>query len=185
VVWWGSLIEVHSAICRLHRENAITDIGQKGAVARLRLLSLGWREILPGDEIRELATQLLDKYPLRAADSQQLAAVLDLVRTTSIKENLHLRGPPIVRSRRVGRILGPRIAERALFTMKSERQPASSTLRTLCVFCVSALSFLLALHASSKPTSRAPQESAFVSRPVAGRSGSQIVRLYLLPHLDR
>jgi len=44
--------------------------------------------------------------------------------------------------------------------MKSERQPASSTLRTLCVFCVSALSFLLALHASSKPTSRAPQESA-------------------------
>jgi len=76
VVWWGSLIEVHSAICRLHRENAITDIGQKGAVARLRLLSLGWREILPGDEIRELATQLLDKYPLRAADSQQLAASL-------------------------------------------------------------------------------------------------------------
>ena len=76
MVWWGSLIEVHSAICRLHRENAITDIGQKGAVARLRLLSLGWREILPGDEIRELATQLLDKYPLRAADSQQLAASL-------------------------------------------------------------------------------------------------------------
>jgi len=76
VVWWGSLIEVHSAICRLHRENDITDIGKKGAVARLRLLSLGWREILPGDQIRELATQSLDKYSLRAADSVQLAASL-------------------------------------------------------------------------------------------------------------
>jgi predicted nucleic acid-binding protein len=76
VVWWGSLIEVHSAICRLHRENEITDLGRKGAVARLRLLSLGWREILPGDQIRELATQSLDKYSLRAADSLQLAASL-------------------------------------------------------------------------------------------------------------
>src|SRR5258708_20344118 len=76
VVWWGSLIEVHSAICRLHRKNEITDLGKKGAVARLRLLSLGWREILPGDEVRELATQSLDKYFLRAADSLQLAASL-------------------------------------------------------------------------------------------------------------
>ena len=76
MVWWGSLIEVHGAICRLHRENDITDIGKKGAVARLRLLSLGWREILPGDQIRELATQSLDKYSLRAADSVQLAASL-------------------------------------------------------------------------------------------------------------
>jgi predicted nucleic acid-binding protein len=76
VVWWGSLIEVHSAICRLHRENQIRDLGKKGALARLRLLSLGWREILPGDEIRELATQSLDKYSLRAADSLQLAASL-------------------------------------------------------------------------------------------------------------
>jgi predicted nucleic acid-binding protein len=76
VVWWGSLVEVHSAICRLHRKNEITDLDKKGAVARLRSLSLGWREILPGDQIRELATQSLDKYSLRAADSLQLAASL-------------------------------------------------------------------------------------------------------------
>ena len=76
VVWWGSLVEVHSAICRLHRDNEITDLDKQGATARLRLLSRGWREILPGDQIRELATQSLDKYSLRAADSLQLAASL-------------------------------------------------------------------------------------------------------------
>jgi predicted nucleic acid-binding protein len=76
VVWWGSLVEVHSAICRLHRDKEITDVDKQGAVTRLRLLSRGWREILPGDQVRELATQLLDKHSLRAADSVQLAASL-------------------------------------------------------------------------------------------------------------
>jgi len=76
VVWWGSLVEVHSAICRLHRETEISDADKQGAVARLRLLGRAWREILPGDEVRDLATQLLDKHPLRAADGLQLAASL-------------------------------------------------------------------------------------------------------------
>ena len=76
VVWWGSLIEVHSAICRLHRDKEITDLDKQGAVARLRLLSRGWREILPVDQVRDLATQLLDTHCLRAADSLQLAAGL-------------------------------------------------------------------------------------------------------------
>lgn len=76
VVWWGSLVEVHSAICRLHRDQQITDLDKQGAVARLRVLSRGWREILPGDPVRELATQSLDTYSLRAADSLQLASSL-------------------------------------------------------------------------------------------------------------
>ena len=76
VVWWGSLVEVHSAICHLHRDKEITNLDKQGAVARLRLLSRGWREILPGDQVRELAMQSLDKYSLRAADSLQLAASL-------------------------------------------------------------------------------------------------------------
>jgi predicted nucleic acid-binding protein len=74
VAWWGSSVEIHSAICRLHRKKAITDSGKRGAIARLGMLSQGWREILPGDQIREIALQLLDKYSLRAADSFQLAA---------------------------------------------------------------------------------------------------------------
>jgi len=76
VVWWGSPVEIRSAICRLRREKAITDAGEKGAVARLEMLGRGWREILPGDQLRELAVRLLDEYSLRAADSLQLAAAL-------------------------------------------------------------------------------------------------------------
>ena len=76
VVWWGSLVEVQSAICRLHREQEISDREKQGAVARLRLLSRAWREVLPDDQVRDLAAQTLDKYPLRAADSMQLAASL-------------------------------------------------------------------------------------------------------------
>ena len=76
MVWWGSLVEVHSAICRLHRNREITDLDKQGAAARLRLLSRGWKEILPADQVRDLATQSLDKYSLRAADSFQLASSL-------------------------------------------------------------------------------------------------------------
>ncbi len=54
----------------------MSDVDKQGAVARLRLLGRAWREILPGDEVRDLATQLLDKHPLRAADGLQLAASL-------------------------------------------------------------------------------------------------------------
>ena len=76
VVWWGTTVEVHSAICLLHRARQITDLDIQGAVTRLRLLSRGWREILPVDQLRDLATVLLDKHSLRAADSLQLAASL-------------------------------------------------------------------------------------------------------------
>ncbi len=75
-VWWGSLVEVHSAICRLYRDREISELDKQGAAARLQLLSRGWSEILPGDQVRELAMQSLDKYSLRAADSLQLAASL-------------------------------------------------------------------------------------------------------------
>jgi predicted nucleic acid-binding protein len=75
-VWWGTHVEVHSAICRLHREKQIADATKQGAVARLRMLSRGWREVLPEDQVRELAVESLDKYVLRAADALQLAASL-------------------------------------------------------------------------------------------------------------
>src|ERR1700720_1645893 len=76
VVWWGSLVEVHSAIARLHRLGQLTDAEEQKALSQLDLLNRGWREILPGDHVRELATRLLDAHDLRAADSMQLAAAL-------------------------------------------------------------------------------------------------------------
>ena len=76
VVWWGSPVEVHSAISRLHRLGKLKDVEKQGALSRLALLSRGWREILPGDPLRDLAMRLLDAHELRAADSFQLAAAL-------------------------------------------------------------------------------------------------------------
>ena len=76
VVWWGSLVEVHSAICRLHRAGELSDLDKQGAVARLSLLGRSWKEVLPGDQLRDLATRVLDTHSLRAADSLQLAASL-------------------------------------------------------------------------------------------------------------
>jgi predicted nucleic acid-binding protein len=76
VVWWGTYVEVHSAICRLHREHVINEANKHGAIARLRLLSRGWREIFPDDQVRDLAVEMLDNYILRAADALQLAASL-------------------------------------------------------------------------------------------------------------
>jgi predicted nucleic acid-binding protein len=75
-VWWGTPVEIHSAVARLHRLAVLSDRDRKGALARLELLSRGWREILPADSVRELARQLLDIHQLRAADSLQLAAAL-------------------------------------------------------------------------------------------------------------
>jgi predicted nucleic acid-binding protein len=76
VVWWGSLVEVHSAIARLHRLGQLTEAEEQNALSQLDLLNRGWREILPGDPVRELATRLLDAHDLRGADSLQLAAAM-------------------------------------------------------------------------------------------------------------
>jgi predicted nucleic acid-binding protein len=76
VVWWGTPVEIHSALAHLHRMAVLSDRERKGALARLELLSRGWREILPTDSVRELARQLLDTHQLRASDSLQLAAAL-------------------------------------------------------------------------------------------------------------
>ncbi|MGB2641470.1 MAG: type II toxin-antitoxin system VapC family toxin, partial [Candidatus Acidiferrum sp.] len=74
VVWWSSVVEIRSAISRLHRNQQITDRDQQGAAARLRLLCSGWREVLPGDQLRDFAVDALGKHSLSAADALQLAA---------------------------------------------------------------------------------------------------------------
>ena len=76
VVWWGSPVEVASAIFRLRRAGELSDAGAQGALARLHLLSQGWREILPNHQLRDTAIRSLETHSLRAADSLQLAASL-------------------------------------------------------------------------------------------------------------
>jgi predicted nucleic acid-binding protein len=85
VVWWASIAEVYSAISRLHRSGRLRDVERSGALSRLGLIGRGWREILPSDSLRDLATRLLDRYEVRAADSLQLAAALTWCQQRSVK----------------------------------------------------------------------------------------------------
>jgi predicted nucleic acid-binding protein len=87
VVWWGTLIEVHSAVRRSHLLGKLNDQEKVKALSRLELLSSGWREVLPDDALRDLARQLLDAHDLRAADSLQLAAALVWCQHRSAKRN--------------------------------------------------------------------------------------------------
>jgi hypothetical protein len=76
VVWWGTTVEVRSAISRLHSEELLTTKGRQQALARLEVLRQEWREMMPTDRVRGLAEGSPDAYGLRALDSFQLAAAL-------------------------------------------------------------------------------------------------------------
>ena len=76
VVWWGTSVEVRSALERLDREGLMVDRGLEEARKRLGALRQSWEEILPSERLRSLAEGLTEKYPLRALDAFQLAAAL-------------------------------------------------------------------------------------------------------------
>jgi uncharacterized protein len=76
VAWWGTSVEIASALARRERENLITAAEVESALTATRLLADGWHEILPSDAVRRTAERLLRAHPLRAADSLQLAAAV-------------------------------------------------------------------------------------------------------------
>lgn len=76
LVWWGTPVEVVSALARREREGVLAERDVADAIAALRILGDGWEEILPSDAVRRTAERLLRSHPLRAADSLQLAAAL-------------------------------------------------------------------------------------------------------------
>jgi uncharacterized protein len=76
LVWWGTPVEIVSALARREREGSLTAVETTQAVAALTELTDSWEEIVPSERIRRAATRLLRQYRLRAADSLQLAAAL-------------------------------------------------------------------------------------------------------------
>jgi predicted nucleic acid-binding protein len=76
VVWWGTSVEVRSAITRLQAEGKLTANNVQFALDRLESLREQWREITPSDSLRDTAETLPDIFGLRALDSFQLAAAL-------------------------------------------------------------------------------------------------------------
>lgn len=75
-VWWGTWAECAVAISRLKREGELDESGEEEARAALDRLAEDWKETQPTNGIRLLAVIMSKYYPLKTADSLQLAAAL-------------------------------------------------------------------------------------------------------------
>ncbi len=76
VVWWGTRVEIASAVARLEREGHLDAANADAARRRLDMLSGHWREIQPIEEVRQIAQESGVRYRLRAADALQFASAL-------------------------------------------------------------------------------------------------------------
>jgi uncharacterized protein len=78
VVWWGTPVELVSALSRRERDGSLPVAVANAAVERVRRLERTWQQVAPSDVLRQRAQRLLRVHPLRAADSLQLAAALSI-----------------------------------------------------------------------------------------------------------
>ncbi|MGB8261354.1 MAG: type II toxin-antitoxin system VapC family toxin [Terracidiphilus sp.] len=76
VVWWSTPVEIRGAFARLVRMGQLTSNGPVGAQVELENFRSVWQEVPPSEELRAQAERLVDRFPLKAADAQQLAAAL-------------------------------------------------------------------------------------------------------------
>jgi uncharacterized protein len=76
IIWWGTPVEIASALARREREAALSADDVSRALTLARELTDSWHEIMPSDAVRRTAERLLRVHSLRAADSLQLAAAL-------------------------------------------------------------------------------------------------------------
>jgi predicted nucleic acid-binding protein len=74
VVWWATHVEMRSALARELRTGKLTGKEHTTARDNLVMLERKWQQIQPSDPLRSLAGDLLERYPLSAADALQLAA---------------------------------------------------------------------------------------------------------------
>lgn len=76
VVWWGTTVEVYSALQRLHREGELNDQQLLKAQRKWETLNDTLLVVEPKERVRDLALTFPRLYGLRALDSFQLAAAL-------------------------------------------------------------------------------------------------------------
>ena len=76
LAWWGTPVEIASALARRERERGLSADEVAAAMSVVKELSDGWHEIVPTPAVRLTAQRMLRMHPLRAADSLQLAAAL-------------------------------------------------------------------------------------------------------------
>jgi uncharacterized protein len=76
VLWWGTAIEIESALQRSAREERTSTFALRRARAFLTAVEERAAEVAPTAEVRERARRLVRVHDLRAADALQLAAAL-------------------------------------------------------------------------------------------------------------
>jgi len=76
VAWWATAVEGRGAFVRLQGEGLLSEAAFRVSCERLSALLSTAKEILPSDNVREIALQQIEFFPLRAGDSLQLAAAL-------------------------------------------------------------------------------------------------------------
>lgn len=74
LVWWGTRLEVVSALAKAGREGRLPLNQMVIKVNELSEILRSARIVAPGDEVAERAERLLLSHTLRAADALQLAA---------------------------------------------------------------------------------------------------------------
>ncbi len=75
-VWWGSPVEVHSALRRRELMGELDAQALARARADLGALAEAWTEVPASPRLRETAVHVIQRHALRAADAFQLAAAL-------------------------------------------------------------------------------------------------------------
>ena len=88
VVWWGTPIEIASALARLMRMNQLDPTDWTQARRLASTLADTWSVIEPSDALRANATLLVNQYDLRAADALQLAAGAPELASSDSADNL-------------------------------------------------------------------------------------------------
>lgn len=78
VVWWGTPVELVSAVSRRERDRSLTLAAVTLAIERTRALERAWHQVPPTDTLRGRAQRILRVHSLRAGDSLQLAAALNI-----------------------------------------------------------------------------------------------------------
>ena len=76
IVWWGTAIEIESALARLLRMNQISATEHAKATRMFKALEEDWTVVQPGEPLSFTARQAVRNYDLTAADALQLAASL-------------------------------------------------------------------------------------------------------------
>jgi uncharacterized protein len=77
VVWWGTQVEVASALARLLRMKLLSSRDWAQAHNTASFFTEAWTVVAPSNEVRAKAQQIVERYDLRAADAFQLAAALE------------------------------------------------------------------------------------------------------------